>query len=104
MEMWGPDDKWRESGFWAGPLTGEEHDSIPQSGVEAPRGRKRNVPDCVVVGGAAVVVPAVVCCCCLLLLDAVVCCKMILYVVAVRCMLVLCWFVCCMYVPIHLSV
>ena len=36
MEMWCLDDIGRDRWDWVGPLGGE-HDSTPQSGVEAPR-------------------------------------------------------------------
>ena len=58
MEMWGPDDKGRDSCDLVGHQLEREHASTPQSGVEAPRLLKTE--------------PAqIVFCCCVL---CVVCC------------------------------
>ena len=45
IAMWCPDDVERESWDWVGtPAWEREHDSTPQSGVEAPRLLKRSLP------------------------------------------------------------
>ena len=91
MEMWCPDDTGL-AGIGLGHLLGREHDSTPQSGVEAPRLLKRSLSRLYCCCFVVLLFCCVLLCCCVVVL---LCCCVVVLLCVVVCYCCCCCCCCC---------